>query len=273
MIDLGLAETYGAILDYLQEQGKIIVVAGIPFAEIPAGIFLMGSPESEKGRDADEGPVHEVEITQPFYMGIHQVTQEQYKRVMGKNPSYFSASGRGRDRIKDLDTRIFPVEQVSWDDAVAFCENLSQSEGVSFRLPTEAEWEYACRAGTTTRFHFGDTLSSVQANFNGKYPYGNVPEGPYLERPTSVGSYPPNSLGIYDMHGNVGEWCSDWYESGYYSKSPKKDPNGPRSGEYRVLRGGSWYDHPLICRSACRYWYGASSRVVDVGFRLLLCLE
>ena len=188
---------------------------------------------------------HEVSITKPFYLGVYVVTQAEYEKVMGNNPSWFSAKGDGKDKVKDMDTGQFPVEKVSWDDAVAFCKKLSElpeekKAGRVYRLPTEAEWEYACRAGTKTAFHYGDSLSSKQANFNGNFPYGGADKGPYLGRTAKVGSYAANAFGLYDMHGNVWEWCQDWYDENYYKNSPKEDPPGPAQGLHRVVRGGGW---------------------------------
>ncbi len=180
---------------------------GMKLVLIPAGKFMMGSPKDEKDRFDDEEQ-HEVEITKPFYMGVYDVTQAEYEKVMGKNPSYFSAAGDGKDRVKDMDTTRFPVEMISWADAVEFCRKLSEmpeekQAGRVYRLPTEVEWEYACRGGTVTAFHYGAALSSTQANFRGNFPYGGAAKGPYLERTTKVGSYQPNAYGLYDMHGNV----------------------------------------------------------------------
>lgn len=194
---------------------------GMQFVQIPPGTFMMGSPPDEPERSDNEGPQHPVEITKDFYMGIYPVTQSEYEAVMGRNPSYFSAAGQGKERVAGMDTRGFPVEYVSWHDASEFCKKLTEMdeslpEGWEYRLPTEAEWEYACRAGTTTPFHFGSTLSSYQANFNGDHPYGDAPKGPYLKRTCEVGSYKCNGWGLYDMHGNVWEWCLDWYDPNFY---------------------------------------------------------
>src|SRR5262249_22585839 len=159
--------------------------------------------------------------------------------------SWFAASGGGADKVKQRECRRHPVDSVSWEDAVAFCQKLSEqaeeiSKGRTYRLPTEAEWEYACRGGAnaSTPFAFGESLSSKQANFNGNYPY-NAARGRYLERTAPVGSYLPNAFGLFDMHGNLWEWCADWYSEDYYSQSPRQDPPGPPRGTLRVLRGGS----------------------------------
>ncbi len=249
---------------------------GMKLVLIPAGRFLMGSPASEANRYADEGPQHKVEITRPFYMGIYQVTQEEYQRVTGTNPSRFSSSGDGKGKVKGMDTRRFPVENVNWDDAVQFCRKLSEmaeekKHGLVYRLPTEAEWEYSCRGGAnrSTPFHFGATLSSTQANFDGNHPYGGAAKGPYLQRTTTVDSYPPNAWGLFDMHGNIREWCQDWYDWDYYENSPVNDPQGPEMGEARVLRGGSWFLPSRYCRSAVRFWVAPGDRVYLFGFRVV----
>lgn len=231
---------------------------GMKLVLIPAGEFMMGSPDTDKDAQGDEKPQHRVRITQPFYMGVYEVTQEEYERVMGVKNSFFSPTGYGKDKVKGLDTKRFPAEQVRWHDAVEFCRRLSslpeeKKAGRVYRLPTEAEWEYACRAGTKTSFHFGDALTSRQANFNGNHPHGGADKGPFLVRTTAVGSYPPNAFGLYDMHGNVWEWCCDWYGVDYYKNSPVDDPPGPKRGSARVIRGGEWYGDGRDCRSAFRY--------------------
>ena len=241
---------------------------GMPFALIPAGTFLMGSPESEEDRDDDEGPQHEVAITRPFSLGIHPITQEQYRKVMRKSPSYFTRNKGGAAN--------HPVEQVSWEDAVEFCRKLTarpeeKAAGRAYRLPSEAEWEYACRGGanSSSPFFFGSSLSSAQANFDGNHPYGGAARGPYLERTTPAGSYRPNAFGLFDMHGNVWEWCADWYDVNYYKQSPRQNPQGPQNGSHRVLRGGSWYVNGLFCRSACRYRFEPGYRGYCFGFRVV----
>ena len=207
---------------------------GMKLALIPVGKFVMGSPKEEEDHGQDEEQ-HEMSITKSFYLGVYVVTQAEYEKVMGKNLSWFSPKGGGKDRVKDMDTGQFPVEMVSWDDAVAFCKKLSElpeekKAGRVYRLPTEAEWEYACRAGTKTAFHYGNSLSSKQANFDGNRPYGGADKGPYLERTTKVGSNAANAFGLYDMHGNVWECCQDWYDEDYYKNSPREDTPGPAQG-------------------------------------------
>jgi formylglycine-generating enzyme required for sulfatase activity len=232
----------------------------------------MGSPPGERERHPDEEQ-HEVKITRPFYLGISPVTQQQYETVARTNPSHFGPTGGGRGHVRGLRTADLPVESVSWEGAVAFCARLSElpaerEAGRVYRLPTEAEWEYSCRAGTTTTFHFGPSLSAGQANFNGQHPYGAT-EGPYLERTSPVGLYPPNALGLWDMHGNVWEWCQDWYHEAYYRETPRADPRGPASGSRRVLRGGGWYSYARNCRSANRRSYGTIDPSC-IGFRVVM---
>ncbi len=233
---------------------------GMKLVLIPAGEFMMGSPSTERKRDSDEVHQRKVRITKPFYIGKYEVTQSEYEAVMGKNPS----------RLKGANN---PADSVSWNDAVEFCKKLSWKEGITYRLPTEAEWEYACRAGTTTAFHYGDSLSSEQANFDGKYPYGGAKKGPRREKTMPVGSFRPNAWGLHDMHGNVWEWCSDWYDKKYYSNSGVNDPEGPGSGKYRVLRGGSWDYSGWYCRSAQRVRIDKSYRDNNFAFRVARTLQ
>ncbi|MFT5200462.1 MAG: sulfatase modifying factor 1, partial [Planctomycetota bacterium] len=224
----------------------------------PAGEFMMGSPASESDRGGDETQ-HRVKLTRPIYVGKYELTQAEWERVMGSNPSRFSKAG--------LDA---PVEQVSWEDCLSFLRKLCAREGVpdgTYRLLTEAEWEYACRAGTTTPFCYGSDLDSSKANFDGNNPYGSGSKGVYRETTLRVGSFKPNSWGLYDMHGNVYEWCSDW--SGNYPSGNAVDPSGPESGEYRVFRGGSWFTYGRDCRAADRDGNTPSFRYSYLGFRLV----
>ncbi|HLJ96439.1 MAG TPA: formylglycine-generating enzyme family protein [Gemmataceae bacterium] len=272
---LGLsALAMGSMLAAGDRDAMITNAIGMKLALIPAGRFSMGSPADEAERDTDEAQ-HEIVITTPFYMGVHEVTQREYERVMGKNPSFFHAKNGG--------SPDHPVDQVLWGEAVEFCTKLSalpeeKKVGRRYRLPTEAEWEYACRAATKTAFHFGNTLSSRQANFNGHFPYGMAEGGgTYLQKTAKVGSYQPNAFGLSDMHGNVAEWCSDWYDPEYYRHSPKEDPRGPAQGVvdtgfggfYHVVRGGSWLDEGRGCRAAYRFRFMPSDRYRLVGFRVV----
>jgi formylglycine-generating enzyme required for sulfatase activity len=236
---------------------KLTNSIGMKLVRIPPGKFLMGSPNEEHGRQVNESPRHEVEIRRSFYMAIYEVTQAQYKKVVGKNPSRFAAGGQFQHQVRGLNTDDFPVDSVSYQDAGDFCKKLSAlpaEKGARrfYRLPTEAEWEYACRAGTTTPFAFGKSLSSTQANFNGNQPYGGAANGPHLQRPQKVGSYKPNAWGLYDMHGNVFEWVADRFgASNYYAEGPRKDPHC-KEGRLYISRGGAWNCQGLMCRSAHR---------------------
>jgi uncharacterized protein (TIGR02996 family) len=253
---------------------EVVNSIGMRLALIPPGRFRMGSPSGEKERGEDE-PAHEVEITQPFYLGVFPVTQAQWQAVMGSNPSSFSATGDGKEEVRGLDTSDFPVEQVNWEEAQTFLEKWTalsgeKEKGWKYRLPTEAEWEYACRGGASSSasFSFGNSLSSTQANFHGNYPYGGAAKGPYLERTSKVGSYRPNAFGLLDMHGNVWEWCSDWYDEDSSGKSPPQDPLGPSSGSFRVIRGGCWFYEARYCRVASRDRRSPSVRHNYLGFRV-----
>jgi formylglycine-generating enzyme required for sulfatase activity len=219
------------------------------FVLIPAGSFYMGSERAEVySRAIDEGPVHRVRISRPFYLAKYEVSQEQYVAVMGKNPSRFSG-------------RSLPVDSVPWKEAVAFCKRLNERDGNGCRLPTEAEWEYACRAGTDSRFYFGDRDSDLKDH---AWYFDNS------EKTTHpVGQKKPNAWGLYDMHGNVWEWCQDWYTDNYQN-APSTDPEGPSSGKERVIRGGSWDLLAVFCRSACRYSYSPNSGYFVNGFRVAL---
>ena len=259
-----LAEYALTVKSYQQGEDRVIEMNGVKMTlkYVKAGTFTMGSPSSEKDRYDSESQ-HRVTLTKDYWLGETEVTQEQYKAVMGRNPSYFSKGGK------------YPVETVSWKDAMAFCKRLTKAErangnlpdGYEYTLPTEAQWEYACRAGTTTPFSFGSTLN-YRANYDGNYPYGNVGKDRYLECTAEVGSYAPNDWGLYDMHGNVEEWCRDWY--GDYPGGAVTDPQGPSSGSDRVIRGGSWLNRAVECRSASRSLNGPSYRNNHNGFRVAL---
>jgi formylglycine-generating enzyme required for sulfatase activity len=207
--------------------------------EIPAGSFCMGSNNGS----GDEKPVHQVTFSQPFYMGKYEVTRAQWQSVMGSDLSIFKDCGGN-----------CPIDSVSWDEAQKFINKLNENnDGFRYRLPTEAEWEYACRAGTTTEFAFGNSLSSDQANFDGDYPYGGAAKGVSREKPIAVGNFAPNTFGLYDLHGNVSEWCEDWYHSSY-NGAPRDGSAWLSSGDqkYRVSRGGSFYGDGSVLRSASR---------------------
>jgi len=228
---------------------------GMTFNLIPAGTFTMGSPSDELGRDNDEGPQHQVTLTQSFYMQTTEVTQAQWGAVMGSNPSYFSSCPS------------CPVEKVSWNDVEDFIAAINQRGEGTYSLPTEAQWEYAARAGTTWAFYYGGisvTDCSYDPNLDniGWYCYNSD------SKTHPVAQKAPNSWGLYDMSGNVWEWCQDWYNGSYYSSSPSTDPTGPSAGSYRVLRGGRWGGDAGGCRSANRY-YGTPDSRDHVGFRLL----
>ena len=241
---------------------------------IPGGTFVMGSPEREVSRWEDEGPQHAVRVPS-FWMGKHEVTQAQWRAIatfpkverdLDPNQSMFAGDNR-------------PVETVTWYDAVEFCQRLSKARDCSFRLPSEAEWEYACRAGSTTPFHFGQTISTDLANYRGKdyevrgellrgY-YGDGPRGVFRGETMDVGSFPPNGFGLYDMHGNVWEWCADcWHES--YVGAPQEGTPWIEGGveHRRVVRGGSWDEVPERCRSANRPWFERDVRMPVFGFRV-----
>ncbi len=227
------------------------------FVLVPGGTFTMGSPESEAGRYHDEGPQHQVTVF-PFHLALTETTNTQYRWFRAEH-----VSGTG------LDADDQPVVQVSHTEATAFATWLAGSGGLrGARLPTEAEWEYACRAGTTTPFSFGDTLSTDQANYDGSRGYGKGGPGEYRGTTTPVGSLASNPWGLHDMHGNAWEWCSDWM--GAYSERARHDPRGPTSGASRVLRGGSWLADPWNVRSAFRAGLAPGARYDRIGFRVAL---
>ena len=241
--------------------------------QIPAGSFTMGSPADELERFDDEGPQHPVQL-QSFFMGMYPITQAQWRAVVSyppmnseeplkTNPSNF----KGDDR---------PVEQVNWHEATEFCARLSAATQRDYRLPTEAEWEYACRAGTTTPFAFGDTLTTDLANYDGSHIYDRGIEGEDRGKTTPAGQFPANAFGLYDMHGNVWEWCADHWHSSYGDKPDdikaqgnipwlKNNQDSPRF----VLRGGSWFYNPGACRSAYRFSSNPDARISSLGFRVV----
>lgn len=240
------------------------------FVRIARGDFLRGAPDGEAMARDDEKPQKRVTISKDFYLGKYEVTQAQYKALTGKTPSYFSATGQAMAKVAGMDTSNFPVDSVTKEDAMTFCAKLKEKTGRNATLPTEAQWEYACRAGTTTPFHFGTSLNGEQANCNGRFPYGTATRGNYFERTGEVGQYAPNDFGLYDMHGNVREWCSDQYDPDYYKTSLLKDPlNLIVLGD--VSRGGSWYEPAHCCRAACRS--GDTLATVRAGFRVAIRLD
>ncbi len=224
--------------------GETAIFDEIEFVWIPPGTFTMGSPQSEKERDDDEQE-HQVTISQGFWMGKYEVTQAQWQSVMGSTPSHFKGAG-------------LPVERVSWRKCQTFVQTLNSDGGGEYRLPAEAEWEYACRAGSTGAYSFGDSEADLD-NY-GWYSANGI------SKTHSVGEKMPNAWGLYDMHGNVWEWCSDWYAQ--YPDGPETDPTGPSSGSSRVLRGGSWFLEARDCRSAYRTGHTAHSPLTIVGFRI-----
>ncbi len=227
---------------------------------IPAGSFIMGSPIGEADRDDSEGPRHRVKIARAFYMGKFEITQAQYQAVSGYNQAQF----KGDDNL--------PEECVSWTDAQGFCQALSRRSGKVVRLPSEAEWEYADRAGTKTVFWTGDDLSSTQANFNGRGPYGKAPVGPHKDKTAPVGSYQPNAFGLYDTAGNVSEWCQDVFHDSY-AGAPADGSAWETGGdpEIRVYRGGAYDNDAASCRSAMRLAAERkNNRNSRIGFRVVV---
>jgi formylglycine-generating enzyme len=242
------------------ELPSITNTIGMTFKEIPAGTFTMGSPATETDRQDNETQ-HPVTISKPFYMQTTEVTQGQWKAVMGTEP------WKGQGSVKEGPNNA--ATYVSWDDAIAYCKKLSEKESKTYRLPTEAEWEYACRAGTKTTWSFGDDEKKL-----GDYAWyqENAADIVSEQYAHQVGLKKPNAFGLYDMHGNVWELCHDYYGPDYYKQSPEKDPPGPTSGSSCVLRGGSWGDYTRTSRSAARGWVVAGRRG-SLGFRLVRELD
>lgn len=244
---------------------------GMELALIPPGTCTLGSPEEEEGRYGDE-PRVEVELTRPYYLGVRAVTQAEYLRVMGTNPSAFSAGGRMRRKVTGLDTSRFPVERVSWLDAAEFCRKLSslpdeQKAGRTYRLPTEIEWEMACRAEASRMapFPYGETITAKEVNFRvSRRARTN------LGRPAAVGSYPPNAFGLYEMVGNTWEWCDDWYQGDAYEDLPPRDPPRAAQSDRRNARGGTYALEMRRARSADRSSFEPDHRDIDCGLRVLM---
>ena len=265
---------------------------GMKLVLIPPGEFPMGSPkelieEELKAQDTPvwykndlpgEGPRHHVRITRPFCLGTYVVTQEEYQRVVGTNPSAFSATGQNKDRVAGQDTKRYPVETVSWDDAVEFCRRLSnlpeeKAAGRMYQLPSEAQWEYACRAGSTGRYGFSAPGNATAREDDEKaccdYGWFDYTSGVTH----AVGLKRASAWGLYDMYGNVWEWCQDWYDKDYYAKSVTDDPAGPSGeGSSRVIRGGSWDGTACLCRSAYHHGFSPGNRSFNLGFRVSLVL-
>ena len=301
---------------HLKVERNVTAKSGIELVLIPPGEYLRGTSAADVATllkaDAQlkatyfaaEQPQHGVRITQPFYMAKFETTQEQFEKLLERNSAAFSAMGDRKSRVTGMNTADFPVERVTWYDCIEFCNKLSEAEGKSpcyalsdiershdesitsatvgmvqgtgYRLPTEAEWEYACRAGTTTVFHFGNQLNAEQANVNGKYPFGTTTEGPYLWRTNKVGTHAANNFGLHDMCGNVWEWCQDGYGESAYGEFASKtavDPVVEGGVPFRVLRGGSWYSNGRFARSASRFKMIPGSQHNIYGFRVVCAIK
>jgi len=283
----GLVET---LMPKQQKSASI----GLEMMLIPKGDFLMGSPGNERNRKVEETQ-HAVRIAKAFYLGKFEVTQVEYRKVMETNPSWFAEP----DKDGAANQTGFPVEHVTWFDAIEFCNRLSKKDGFppfykleatkwrenasimsakvtilggnGYRLPTEAEWEYACRGFSVTPYHFGTQNNGQQANLKpgpGAGGYGGAPSWRTEDRTTKVGRYAANHWGLHDMHGNAAEWCADWYDADYYANSPAVDPKGPNTGTHRVVRGGSWLVSEVNCRAASRFFLPPGDATYYSGFRV-----
>ena len=262
---LALSWTAGSLADIVTNStGSLADIVtnsiGMKLKLIPAGEFMMGSPEDEEHHEDNEKQ-HRVRITRPFYLGTTEVTQGQFEAVMGTSP--------WKDQESVKEGSDYAASYVRWEDAVEFCERLSAKELKMYRLPTEAEWEYACRAVTRTAYSFGNSSDDLSeyAWWGGLAGGGSCQDEKYAHQ---VGQKRANSWGLYDMHGNVYEWCQDWYEEDYYGNSPTDDPTGPTTGSYRVLRGGGWFNHAWLCRSAFRSYGSPDGLLYGLGFRMAL---
>ncbi len=251
----------------LQRPVEFVNSVGMRLRLVPPGSFQMGSLPDEPGRGNDEWR-YQVALRRPFYLGICEVTQQQYRQVMGEEPSLFARGAAFEDRVEGIETGQFPVDSVSWYQAVAFCRRLSSSEQEShpqrrYRLPTEAEWEFACRAGSSGFFPGGRTVAQLGEVANYRHRQS-------ASRPLPVGQLVPNPLGLHDMQGNVWEWCRDWYRDRPPQRTRLVDPAGPIRGSTRVIRGGGWYSGPARVRHAERAADPPSVGDPDTGFRVVL---
>lgn len=280
--------------DLVSQSGVITNSIGMKLVLIPTGEFLMGSPEDEEGRAANEGPQHRVRITKPFYLGMHEVTLGQFRQFVEAKTYRTEAERDGQggwapnpaENVSEQGKQYnwqnpnfaqrddHPVVNVTWNDATAFCDWLSSREGRRYELPTEAQWEYACRSGTTTLFAFGLQISpETGANCGNGFTLVDGENGRTLKATTPVGSYRANGWRLYDMHGNVSEWCADWYGEDYYGNSPLEDPTGPTTGQWRVVRNGPWGLGPDVSRSASRRSFPPDKQFYNLGFRVASAVE
>ncbi len=256
-----LLSPFTCFAEQSKSQSDIFVepIFSMEFVKIPGGCFMMGSPESRYGRGSDEGPVHEV-CLDSFWMGKNEVTWDQWKVLMEVPENCSYSEGKGN----------YPSAGMTWSEANAFTLKMNiKSNTKNFRLPTEAEWEYAAKSGKNEVYSFGKSINTVIVNYDGKYPFGKVPKGERRQAAARTGSFPANSFGLHDMHGNVWEYCNDWYDEKYYAVSPKMNPQGPENGTKKVIRGGSWDSDARNCRSSERAKYKPDRVSPSFGFRLV----
>lgn len=249
---------------------------GMRFVVVPGGEFLMGSSTDDAHADDDERPQHRVRISQSFRFAKFETTQAEFRAVMGANPSWFAPTGGGRGEVAGVDTDKLPVDMVTWHEAEEFCRKLGElpaerAAGRTYRLPTEGEWEYACRAGSTGSFSGSTELTSREACIF-ESPVAGLPTAAKLH-PRPVGSYPANRFGLCDIHGNVWEWCADYYSPADYTQEPATNPTGPEAGTGRVIRGGDYRSTPAMARSANRDFTRATRRDQGNGFRVVLIVK